>query len=81
MSQSTTQREAAHDPHEHNRAVDRVLAENWLRWVSCSLFPIQNQSQPTKKIFYRGKKVAQMPLLTYFLLGWVGLGLGSSSVS
>ena len=27
------------------------------------------------------EKVAQLPLLTHFFLGWVGLGLGSSSAS
>ena len=52
----------------------------WFGWVSCSLFPISNQSQPTKN-YLLWEKMAQTPLFTYFFLGWVGLGLGSSSVS
>ena len=39
---------------------------------------MQNLSQSTKKYLPWGN-VAQMPLLTYFFLGWVGLGLGISS--
>ena len=36
------------------------------------------KSIPThEKIFCCGKKVAQMSLLIYFFLDWVGLGLGS----
>ena len=55
-----------------------------LGWVSCmygSLFPVWNQSQPTKHYLLREKKCSNMPLLTYFFLGWVGLGLRSSWVS
>ena len=36
--------------------------------------------QPTKTDLL-WEKVAQIPLLTYHFLGWVGLGLGSSTVS
>ena len=46
--------------------------------VVCFLY---NISPNPRKIICWGKKVAQMPLLTQFLLDWVGLGLGSSSVS
>ena len=42
-------------------------------WVSCIVFPILNESQPTKK-YWLWEKVAQMPLLTEF--SWVGLALG-----
>ena len=49
-----------------------------LGWVGfLVLFPINNQSQPTKNYFAMAK-VFQTPLLTYFFLGRVGLGLGSS---
>ena len=36
---------------------------------------------PTQEKIFAAEKVAQMSLSTEFLLGWVGLGLGSSSVS
>ena len=51
------------------------LRRIWLDWVSCSLFPIQNQSQPTKK-YLLWEKVAQTPLSTYFflVLGWPWAG-------
>ena len=58
------------------------LRRVWLGWVSCSLLPIQNQSQPTKKIFAVGKKLTQnatfMPSFS-----WVGSAfrLESSAVS
>ena len=39
------------------------------------MFPVQNGSQPTKH-YLLWEKVAPMPLLTYFFLGWVGLGVG-----
>ena len=48
----------------------------WLGCFSCSLSPIQNQSQPTKNYLLWEKKLAQIPLLTQ-----VCLWLGSSSVS
>ena len=55
------------------------LRRIWSGWVYCSLFPLQNQPQPTKNNLL-WEKVAQMPLLTSF--SWVGLALGwSSSVS
>ena len=51
-------------------------------WVWSSPFPVQNQSHP-KKIYLLWEKVAQVPLFFKidFFLGWVGLGLGNSSVS
>ena len=51
-----------------------------LGWVYCRLFPTQNQSQPMKT-YLLWEKMAQMPLLAWCLLGWVGRGLESSSVS
>ena len=51
----------------------------WVRFlVVC--FPYTTKPNP-RKIICCGKKVAKLPLLTLFFLGWVGLGLGSSSVS
>ena len=51
-----------------------VLRRIWFGWVYCSLFPAVHkyQSRPTQFFFAVGN-VAQMPLLTYFSLGWVGL--------
>ena len=47
-----------------------MFAENLvaLGWVSCSLFPMHDQFQPTKE-YLLWEKVAQMPLLNYFFLG------------
>ena len=54
----------------------------WLGWVSCCLFPIQNQSQPTKSYLLWEKSGPKCHISTYFFLFWVGLGLlGRSSVS
>ena len=51
------------------------LRKNWLGWVSCTLFPIQKQSQPTKKYFlWEKKKWPKCHFLTFFFL--VGLALG-----
>ena len=53
------------------------LRRMWLGWVS--VFDIK--SIPTYENYVLWEKVAQMPLLIYFFLGWIALGLGSSSVS
>ena len=43
----------------------------YLGWFSCSLFPIQNQSQPTKKYLQWGKSGSNAILNLVFLwLGW-----------
>ena len=56
--------------------VESLIGLGFLPSVSC-IKPIPTH----EKLFAVGKKWPQMPLLTYFFLGWVGLGLGSSSVS
>ena len=57
--------------------VIRVFAENLvgLSFLSPVSY-IKPKSQPTKN-YLLWEKVAQMPLLTYFFLGWVSLGSGS----
>lgn len=46
-----------------------VCGENWLGWVTSSLFPIHHQSlTPTKKTFCCGKKVAQNASFNHILL-------------
>ena len=59
-----------------------VFAEN-LGWVGFLLVCFHHvKAIPThEKIFAVCEKVAEMPHLTYFLLGWIGVGLGSSTVS
>ena len=50
----------------------------WFRFlVVCFLYKT-NPNPRKKKLLW--EKVAQIPLLTFFFLGWVGPGLGSSSV-
>ena len=63
---------------------NRVVTENfWLGWVSYSLFPTGKiKPVPThKKKYLLWEKVAQNATLILFFGGWVGLGLGGSSVS
>ena len=60
------------DPLDSTGCLRRI----WLGWVSCiGLFPIQNQSQPTKK-YLLWKQVAQNACLNPIFLGlgwpWVG---------
>ena len=50
-------------------------------WVSCSRFPTQNYSQPTKKSFAVGKGGPCATFQPVFLGVGFGLGLGSLSVS
>ena len=61
---------------ETNTSLRRI----WLGWVSCSLFPIENKSHPTKNYLLLGKQVAQMPRLTFFFLDWVGLGFARKMI-
>ena len=60
-------------------ASNRVFAENLVGLGFLYSISYIKSLHPQKNI-YCGKKVAQMPLFTYFFLGWVGLGLGNSSV-
>ena len=62
------------------RATKTVLADNF---VGLGLLQSASykKSIPTHEKLFAVGKAAQMPLLTSFLLGWVGLGSGSSSVS
>ena len=61
----------------------RVLAENSVGvGFSCSLFPILKPIPAYEKMFAVGKKSGlKATFLTYFFLGWVDLGVGSSTVS
>ena len=54
---------------------NRVLRGDfgWVGLHVCLLHKINPQAN--EKLFAVGK-MAQMPLLTYFFLGWVGLGFG-----
>ena len=56
------------------QATNRLFAEKtgWVGFLAVCFYI--NQSQPTKK-YLLWKKWAQMPLLTSFFLGWVGLAL------
>ena len=57
-----------------NRVI-RSLRRIWLGWVSCGLFPIENQSQPQEILFAVGKIGPNATFNLIFLgLGrpWVG---------
>ena len=64
-----------------NTTINRVFAENF-GWVGF-LAVLHEISRNPRKIICCGKKVAQMSHFNLFFLdlGWVGYGLGSSSVS
>ena len=65
-----------------SRSVRTVFAENELGWVRFLVVRFLHKINPNlPKNICCGKKWPKMPLITYFFLGWVRLGLGSSSVS
>ena len=58
------------------------FAENLVGFGFLSVVCLLYETNPyPRKNICCGKKLAKMPPFTYFFLGWVGLGLGSSSVS
>ena len=60
----------------------RVFAENEFGRVRFVVVCFLYKTNPNpRKIICCGKKWPKCHLLTQFFLGWVGLGLGSSSVS
>ena len=66
--------------HSGRRSI-RAFEQN-LVGLGCLESVSYTKAIPThEKITSCGKKMPQMPLLNDFFLGWVGLGLGSWSVS
>ena len=66
------------------RSTNLVLIDcgdfGWVRFLIVSFLHKTNPN-PRKTICCEGKSGPILPLLTYFFLGWVGLGLGSWTVS
>ena len=82
MAESVTQYLIPHRQKNKTKySINRVFAESL---VGFSVFVVcilrEPNPNPTKNHLL-WEEVAQTPLSTYFFLGWVGLGLGSSSVS